>query len=64
MRTVGKAIAHDSAELHVTGTATYIDDMREPAKYEAYLRPILQRLKRMETCYVEGVFPHTMFRET
>ncbi len=30
MRTVGKAIAHDSAELHVTGTATYIDDMREP----------------------------------
>ncbi len=30
MRTVGKAIAHDSAELHVTGTATYIDDMLEP----------------------------------
>ena len=30
MRTVGKAIAHDSAELHVTGAATYIDDMREP----------------------------------
>jgi xanthine dehydrogenase large subunit len=30
MRTVGKAIAHDSATLHVTGAATYIDDMREP----------------------------------
>jgi xanthine dehydrogenase large subunit len=26
----GKAIAHDSAELHVQGNATYIDDMREP----------------------------------
>jgi xanthine dehydrogenase large subunit len=30
MRTVGKSVAHDSAELHVTGAATYIDDMREP----------------------------------
>ena len=30
MRIVGKAIAHDSAELHVTGAATYIDDIREP----------------------------------
>ncbi len=30
MRTVGKTIAHDSAELHVTGAATYIDDIREP----------------------------------
>ncbi len=27
---VGKALAHDSSELHVAGTATYIDDMREP----------------------------------
>ena len=27
---VGKPIAHDSAAMHVTGTATYIDDMREP----------------------------------
>jgi xanthine dehydrogenase large subunit len=26
----GKAIAHDSAELHVQGNAHYIDDMREP----------------------------------
>ena len=25
-----------------------IDDMREPAKYEAYLRPILQRLKQID----------------
>ncbi|MBM3519218.1 MAG: xanthine dehydrogenase molybdopterin binding subunit [Alphaproteobacteria bacterium] len=29
-QTVGKALAHDSAELHVTGRAAYIDDMREP----------------------------------
>ena len=28
--TVGKALAHDSAELHVQGNAVYIDDMREP----------------------------------
>jgi xanthine dehydrogenase large subunit len=27
---VGKALAHDSANLHVQGTAVYIDDMREP----------------------------------
>ncbi len=27
---VGLALAHDSAALHVQGTATYIDDMREP----------------------------------
>ena len=29
-RTVGKPIAHDSAGLHVQGSAIYIDDMREP----------------------------------
>lgn len=28
--TVGLALAHDSAELHVQGRAIYIDDMREP----------------------------------
>jgi xanthine dehydrogenase large subunit len=28
--TVGLALAHDSAVLHVQGNATYIDDMREP----------------------------------
>ena len=28
--TVGLALAHDSAELHVQGSAVYIDDMREP----------------------------------
>lgn len=27
---VGQALAHDSAALHVRGTAIYIDDMREP----------------------------------
>jgi xanthine dehydrogenase large subunit len=29
-KTVGKTHTHDSAELHVQGTATYIDDIREP----------------------------------
>src|SRR5437764_6904345 len=28
--TIGLAIAHDSAELHVRGAAVYVDDMREP----------------------------------
>jgi len=28
--TVGKALKHDSAALHVQGSAAYIDDMREP----------------------------------
>ena len=28
---VGKALAHDSAAKHVTGTAIYIDDAAEPA---------------------------------
>ena len=28
---VGVAIAHDSAERHVRGSATYVDDIREPA---------------------------------
>jgi hypothetical protein len=28
--TVGKALAHDSAALHVQGMATYVDDIREP----------------------------------
>src|SRR4249920_1918513 len=29
-RVSGEAIAHDSAERHVQGTAIYIDDMPEP----------------------------------
>jgi xanthine dehydrogenase large subunit len=29
-RTVGRTLAHDSAELHVQGAAIYVDDMREP----------------------------------
>ncbi len=29
-RTVGKTLAHDSAALHVSGRAVYVDDMREP----------------------------------
>jgi xanthine dehydrogenase large subunit len=30
LATVGQALAHDSGVMHVAGTATYIDDMREP----------------------------------
>jgi xanthine dehydrogenase large subunit len=30
LQTVGQALAHDSSELHVAGTAIYVDDMREP----------------------------------
>ncbi|HVI88636.1 MAG TPA: xanthine dehydrogenase molybdopterin binding subunit [Dongiaceae bacterium] len=29
-QSVGRPLAHDSAELHVQGSAVYIDDMREP----------------------------------
>ena len=42
-----------------------IDDMRDPAKYEAYLRPILERLKQIDgraplsimTCKVDPADP-------
>lgn len=30
LETVGKSIAHDSAKMHVSGSATYIDDIVEP----------------------------------
>jgi xanthine dehydrogenase large subunit len=29
-RAVGKALPHDSAHLHVSGTAAYTDDLPEP----------------------------------
>jgi xanthine dehydrogenase large subunit len=29
-RTVRRALAHDSAERHVAGSAAYLDDLREP----------------------------------
>ena len=29
-KTVGRGLAHDSAPLHVQGSATYVDDLREP----------------------------------
>jgi xanthine dehydrogenase large subunit len=29
LTTVGKSIPHDSAELHVSGSATYVDDIAE-----------------------------------
>ena len=29
-KTVGKTLAHDSAPLHVQGSAPYLDYMREP----------------------------------
>src|SRR5690242_21003099 len=43
-----------------------IDDMRGPDKWEAYLRPILQRLKRIDgrapvsimTCQIDPRHPH------
>src|SRR5207302_9909882 len=43
-----------------------IDDMRGPEKWEAYLRPILERLKKIDgrapvsimTCQVEPSHPH------
>lgn len=38
-------VGDDGVECVVTFA---IDDMREPAKYEAYLRPILQRLKQID----------------
>ena len=59
--TVGKALPHDSAELHVTGTATYTDDVPEPAGcLQAY---ILQsphahaRIKKIDVsaCRIPGV---------
>ena len=31
LRSVHRSIAHDSARLHVTGQARYVDDMPEPA---------------------------------
>ena len=37
--TVGLALAHDSAELHVRGAALYIDDMREPEGTPTVLAP-------------------------
>ncbi len=30
LSTIGRAIAHDSADMHVQGSAPYIDDLREP----------------------------------
>ena len=43
-QTVGRSLAHDSSELHVQGTAIYIDDMREPEGllhvYPGYAREV------------------------
>ncbi|NBD16042.1 MAG: xanthine dehydrogenase molybdopterin binding subunit [Cyanobacteria bacterium] len=59
---VGRPYPHESAQLHVTGAATYTDDIREPAGcLHAY---VLQspyahaRIKRMDTqpCLLPGVY--------
>ena len=59
---VGRPYPHESAQLHVTGAATYTDDIREPAGcLHAY---VLQspyahaRIKSMDTqpCLLPGVY--------
>jgi hypothetical protein len=39
-----------------------IDDMREPAKYEAFLRPILERLKRIDGRAPVSIMTNTVTR--
>ena len=29
-KTIGKSLAHESAELHVSGEALYVDDVKAP----------------------------------
>lgn len=57
----GQAIAHDSAILHVTGQATYTDDILEPAGcLHAYILKSPHahaRIKKMDVsaCFIPGV---------
>ncbi len=37
---VGKAVSHESAELHVTGEAKYVDDLWQGLKHVAHLWPV------------------------
>ena len=39
-RAVGKALAHESALLHVTGRATYVEDLATRTANTAYAWPI------------------------
>jgi xanthine dehydrogenase large subunit len=58
---MGSAIPHDSAELHVSGEATYTDDIREPAGcLHAYVLKSPHahaRIKKIDVsaCYIPGV---------
>lgn len=45
LRNVGRALAHDSAALHVSGGAAYIDDLAEP-KGILHLAPVLAQVAR------------------
>jgi xanthine dehydrogenase large subunit len=49
---VSKPLPHDSARLHVTGAATYIDDMREPAG-TLHIAPGLANVARGRLCMLD-----------
>lgn len=61
MNSVGRSHPHESARLHVTGAATYTDDIREPAGcLYAYVLPspyAYARIKTIDTspCIMAGV---------
>jgi xanthine dehydrogenase large subunit len=58
---IGDPLPHDSAELHVTGAATYTDDILEPAGcLHAYILKSPHahaRIKKIDVsaCYIQGV---------
>jgi xanthine dehydrogenase large subunit len=60
--TVGDALAHDSAHLHVSGRATYADDVREPQgtlhaaiAYSPIARGVLRGVDLTDTLASEDV---------
>lgn len=60
-KVLGEALPHESGALHVTGAATYTDDVREPAGcLHAYLLQSPHahaKIKKIDTsaCYISGV---------
>jgi len=58
---MGKSVPHDSAELHVNGTAAYIDDIPEPAgclhAYILHSPHARAKIKKMDVsaCFIPGV---------
>jgi xanthine dehydrogenase large subunit len=40
MKAVGKALSHESAALHVTGRATYVEDLATSTARLAYAWPV------------------------